>query len=414
MIAGTTLNNLPFELDPKTHTAIFGKTGTGKSVLLERLIAEQIRDGHGVTVLDPHGGLIERVLNLIPKNRTNDVIYLNPAADRVPGINMFEVNGHTSQIVSSLTRIIKNIWSENWGPRSEWLLENLSFALLTTDHPISLLSLYKLLVENDFGRSKGNYRKTIASQLDDPAAVKFFHTYEGWTKSFREEVITPLLNKVSKLALNPHLRAVIGQPKSSFKFRDLMDSRKILLCDLSKGRLGDDVSSLLGSIVVTKLALAALSRDSDEPAPHYLYADEIQNFIHGVDFPTILAEARKYGLFLTVATQTLSQVPERSRSALFGNFSTLLAFRTSGEDAIILNREFGEQHRADTLIDLPFYRCYVRSVRGRFTTGNHFVDTFPPEEGSERRGERIKSASLRRWGRPKDKVEARIRRHLLS
>lgn len=409
-----THNNLPFDLEPRTHTAIFGKTGTGKSVLLENCIVQHIRQGHGVTVLDPHGGLIERVLTLIPRRRTNDVIYLNPAEDRVPGINMFEVNGHTSQIVSSLTRIIKNIWSDNWGPRSEWLLENLSFALLTTDHPISLLSLYKLLIENDFGRSKGNYRKTIAAELDDPAAVKFFHTYEGWTKSFREEVITPLLNKVSKLALNPHLRAVIGQPRSSFRFRDLMDSGKILLCDLSKGRLGDDVSSLLGSIVVTKLALAALSRDSDEPRPHYLYADEIQNFIHGVDFPTILAEARKYGLFLTVATQTLSQVPERTRSALFGNCATLVAFRSSGEDAVLLQREFAETHRPDTFLSLPNYSCYARTMRGRFPTATYVVDTFPPEEGSERRGERIKRASLTRWGRPKDKVEARIRRHLLS
>jgi energy-coupling factor transporter ATP-binding protein EcfA2 len=415
MTLGTTLSHEHFSVDPRTHTAIFGKTGTGKSVLLEHMALQTIEAGEGIAVLDPHGELIDRITSQIPRKRIRDVIYFDPTQERVPGINILQVNGHTSQIVSSLTNIIKNIWPENWGPRSEWLLENLAFALLSTDYPISLLSLYKLLAENDFKEKTPNYRRRVSEDLQDPALIKFFRTYEHWTKTFREEVVTPLLNKVNKLALNPYLRDVIGQPTSSFNFREAIDTRKIILCKLPKGTIGDDVSSLLGSIIVTKIALAALSReDTADRQPFTLLADEIQNFIHGVDFPTILSEARKYGLKLVVATQTTAQVPEKSRASIFGNCSTLVSFRVSGEDADILAKELSLDLRPTVLQDLPNYQCRARTMRGRFPTNAELIETYPPNEGSQKRKEKIIKVSQLRYGRPRHKVEARIRRHLLS
>jgi type IV secretory pathway TraG/TraD family ATPase VirD4 len=285
--------------------AIFGKSGVGKTTLMRNMIVADLFNGSGLTVIDPHGGLIEDILESIPKDRTNDVIYFNPAdPERVLGLNVLESVDYNqrSLVVSSLISILRNLYPNNWGPRTEYILEHAVYALLEQKEPVTLAALPKLLVDQD-------YRRKLVSNVTDPAIRAFFRFYESQNDRLREESIAPLLNKLSKFVSNPLLRAVIGQTTSSFDFRWLMDSGKIFLCNLSKGALGEDVSSLLGSLIVSKLSLASLTRQDIPEAdrrPHFLYADEIQTFTHGVDFPSILSESRKYALALTVGTQTLT------------------------------------------------------------------------------------------------------------
>lgn len=231
-----------------------------------------------------------------------------------------------SLVVSSLISILRNLWPNNWGPRTEYILENVVYALLEQPEPVPLAALPKLLIDH-------TYRATILKHISDPAVQLFFRSYESQNDRLREESIAPLLNKVSKFISNPLLRGVVGCTRSSFDFRWAMDNRKILLCNLSKGALGGDVSSLLGSLVVTKLALASLSRQDIPEAdrqPHFLYCDEVQNFTHGVDFPTILSESRKYALSLTIGTQTLSRIFGQP----FDNLSAPPFFLLTSEDLL--------------------------------------------------------------------------------
>ena len=306
---------------------------------------------------------------------------------------------------------MKNIWADNWGPRTEYILSNASFALLSQPKPQTLIAIPKLLTDPDF-------RERIVSNITDPVIKDFFDTYDNrWNSRYREEAIAPLLNKVNKFTTNPLLRDVIGQSKSSFDFRWAMDSRKIVLCNLSKGALGEDVSSLLGSLIVTKLAHAALSRQDipeNSRIPHILYADEVQNFIHGVDFPTILSEARKYRLSLIIATQTLSQLPPKSLSAVLGNCGTFASFRVSAEDAETLKDEFATSRPSCLLQDLPDYKLYVRTLAENNEgvlrpVEPELITAFPPfrpEDGIRTSDpEHITSVSLERYARPRTDVE---------
>lgn len=401
--------------DRRKHMAIFGKSGVGKTSLLRNMIACDLRAGLGVTVIDPHGSLVSDILELIPRHRTNDVIYLNPAdRSRVLGLNLLAKVQREERplVVSALISIFKNIWPTAWGPRSEYILSHAALALLEQRQPTSLLALPKLL-------TNAEYRRQILRSVSDATVLTFFQIFDkAWNLRFREEAIAPLLNKVSKLVTNPLLRSVIGQTSSSFEFRWLMDERKILLCDLSKGALGEDVSSLLGSIVVTKLALAALSRQDIPEAtrvPHVLYADEIQNFVYGADFPTILAEARKYGLVLVVASQTLKQLPPASVNAIFGNCATVMSFRVGGLDAEALAREFAMVVPGSQLQDLPDYKIYLATLARGQPIGPHLVNVFPPltRFGDEAPADVVKRTSLARFARSRVEVEAHIDKFLL-
>jgi type IV secretory pathway TraG/TraD family ATPase VirD4 len=411
----------------RKHMAIFGKSGVGKTTLMRNMIFADLHNGNGITVVDPHGSLIEDVLGCVPRHRTNDVIYLDPAhPDRVIGLNVLESVGRPqrSLVVSSIISILRNLYSHNWGPRTEYILEHCVYALLEQQQPVSLAALPRLLVDPI-------YRRAILRNVSDPAIRAFFVFYEQQNARLREESIAPLLNKVSKFVTNPLLRAVVGQTTSSFNFRWLMDAGKILLCNLSKGALGEDVSSLLGSLVVTKLALASLSRQDipeAERRPHFLYIDEVQNFTHGVPLPTILSEARKYALGLTIATQTLSQLPPDSVAAVFGNCGTLASFRVSANDAKEIVREFaasGEGPRlagqmydliipTQELQNLPDFQMFVRTLLYNQPQEPFLIQAFPTLQAGIQAADRVRSTSLGRYGQDRNRVENRVRRFLGS
>src|ERR1017187_5103595 len=414
-------NRRPLRLRPRPHDppdarrkhiAVFGKSGVGKSTLLRNMIAWDIEHGAGVAVEDPHGSLVDEILETIPRRRTNDVIYFNPK-DRAHAmaLNIFDQGDAQERalLVSYLISIFKSLWHDSWGPRMEDILRNAAFALIEQPQPVSLLALPRLL-------SDPQYRRAVLRHVRNPAVQAFFHTYEhGWTKQFREEAISPVLNKVNAFITNPLLLAVIGQATSAFRFRWVMDTGKILLCDLSKGALGEDVSALLGSLITTKIYLAALSRQQipeSERRPFVLYADEVQNFIHGVQLPTILSEARKYSLSVTIATQVITQLPKESIDAVFGNCATVISFRVGGDDAETLQREFATILPASNLQDLPDFKTYVRTMsaepgRPSQPQGPMTVKTFPAfgRQGTENNKARVIQASLRRYSRPRTEVD---------
>jgi hypothetical protein len=395
--------------------ALFGKSGVGKTTLLRNIVATDLFAGEGLTVIDPHGGLIEELLTLIPRSRTNQVIYFDPR-DRhfVPGLNLLESVSPWQRplVVSALVSAIRNIWPDSWGPRSEYILSHAAFALLEQPHPVTLLSIPRFLTDHA-------YREKLARHVHDPSVRAFIREYEEWPASFRHEAIAPVLNKLTKFSTNPLLRAIIGQPTSSFSFRWLMDTRKVLLVNLSKGALGEDVSSLLGSLLVTKLALAALSREDIPEAQrrlHLVFVDEVQNFLHGMDFPTILSEARKYRLALTVATQTLAQLPLPTQRAILGNCATLGSFRVSGEDALTLQTEFAQLIAAPQLQELADHHLFVRTLLEGNPMRPDVLQAYPPFEktGAEADSAKVIEISRQRFARPRAAVEERLMRFLSS
>jgi len=317
--------------DRSRHLYIIGQTGTGKSGMLELLTISDIYSPFGFAVIDPHGDYAQAVLKRIPAERAADVVYFNPADTDFPmGFNPLEVydaklKTHTC---SELIGVIKRIFENSWGPRLEYILRYSILALL--DYPdATMLDLTRILTEKRF-------RNDVLKYVTDPV-VRNFWTIEfaSWNDKFMTEAVAPILNKVGAFTANPLVRNIIGQPKSSFNVRQIMDERKILIVNLSRGLVGEDNASLLGALLVTKVQMAAMSRadiSGEERTPFYLYVDEFQNFATD-SFATILSEARKYGLSLTVANQYTAQMMPEVKDAVFGNVGSIITFRTSADDA---------------------------------------------------------------------------------
>ncbi len=402
----------------RRHLALFGASGSGKSTLLRNIIAGDIAAGHGVTVIDPHSQLIEDVLdNHIPRHRTNDVIYFNPKdRERAMGLNLLECrrSGEQGLVVSNVIGIFKKLWADSWGPRMEDILRNGLHALMEQPRPVSILALPKLLTDS-------RYREAALASVTNPSVLDFFHnTYERWDNRFREEAISPVLNKCRAFLTDPMLRAIIGQPKSSFDFRRAIDERKIILCDLSKGAIGADNAMLLGSVIVMQEKLAALSRSDipeSERVPHLLFAEEAQNYIG--DFESILAETRKFNLILAIATQVIESLSRETAVAIFTNAANLVAFRVSNTDAERLKDELTMAFAGAAIQDLPDYRAYIRTLvcddNGCRPAEPERIATYPPflkNSGAEWR-RKIEQASNERYTTPRAAVEVRIGRFLL-
>jgi len=366
------------EDDRRRHMYIIGKSGTGKTTLLSNMVASDIRSGKGVCFVDPHGEAAEEVLQLIPEERVNDVIYFNPSDVAYPiAFNPLEnVDFEMRHLVASgLMSVFKKIWPDVWSARMEYILNNTLLALL--EYPNStLLGIMKMFSDKE-------YRKKIVEHLQDPVVRSFWlDEFAKYTQRLETEAVSAIQNKVGQFIANPLIRNIVGQVHSSFDVRKVMDDGKILIVNLSKGRIGEDNSSLLGAMVVTKLQLAAMSRSGiplSELRDFYLYVDEFQNFATE-SFATILSEARKYRLGLTLAHQYIDQLHEDVRSAIFGNVGTMVAFRMGAGDAEFLEKEFAPDFTMNDFVNLPNYHIYVKLMIDGISSHPFSAKTLPPLE----------------------------------
>lgn len=345
--------HVPFgikRLDRRRHLYCLGKSGTGKSKLLELLIQNDIRSGRGVAVLDPHGDLVDEVMRLIPKERIKDVVLFDPSDLQYPAsFNPLEQVPEElkMRVTIGFIEIFHKLFGSNWSPRLEHVLRYTTLALLDTPGT-TILSILKML-------SDKNYRQTIVRGIQDNVVKNFWvNEFAGWSEKYDNEAITPLLNKVGQFVATNMIRNIVGQPENKIDFREIMDNRKILLMKISKGILGEENASLLGAISVTKIYQAAMSR-ADTPehkrVDFYCYVDEFHNFATDT-FDEILSEARKYRLNLTIANQFLGQLTDNIRKTVFGNVGSIISFRVGGEDAKIVANEFNPRFSERDLINL--------------------------------------------------------------
>ncbi len=396
--------------DRRHHVYIIGKTGTGKSTLIKNMAVEDIKNGNGVAVVDPHGDLAEDILNFIPKNRANDVIYFNPAdIEHPPGLNVLEVKDAKQKqlVASSLLSVFRYLWADSWGPRTEYLLHNAVLAVM--DAPgNTLLGVYRLLMDSQF-------REKIVRKTKDPMVKMFWaEVFENYDQRFASEIVAPIQNKVGQLLTGSHLRNIVGQPASTFDLRFAMDNRQIVVANLAKGKIGEDRANLLGSILITKFYLAALERQSipeEARKDFYLYVDEFQNFSTDA-FPAILSEARKYHLNLVLAHQYLDQLPEQIRRSVFGNVGTWVVFRVGSTDGEVLEKEFFPYFDFETMRKQRNHEIIYKTLKNGLVSDPSFAYTFSPAapEGREASRGAVINASRNRFGRDRADVEARIKR----
>ena len=393
-----------FRNDRNRHMYIIGQTGTGKSGLLELLALSDTFHNQGYAIIDPHGECATNNMRFIPESRIKDVIYFNPADTAFPvAFNPMEVtdpsmkNTTSSEIIGAM----KRMFGESWGPRLEYILRYTILALL--DYPdTTMLDIQRMLTEKTF-------RKEVLSHVKDSVVLNFWNVeFASWNDKFASEAISPVLNKVGAFTANPIIRNIIGQPKSSFNIRKIMDEGKILIVNLSKGLIGEDNASLLGAFMVIKIQLAALSRSdiaAEERRPFYLYVDEFQNFATD-SFAVILSEARKYGLCLTVANQYVSQMQETVRDAVFGNVGTMVTFRVSGDDADVLAKPFAPQFTPDDLLQMH-NRHFIISmiIKGEKSQAFSATTLTLPKTARDFSAEIIAN-SRQLYARPRTEVEA--------
>ncbi len=343
--------------DRMRHLYIIGKSGVGKSFLLTLLAISDIFHGHGFAAVDPHGDYVHDIMKYIPKNRLNDVVYFNPADLEYPiSFNPMENTDPNMRgsIASEIVGVLKKMFADSWGPRLEHILRFTLLALLETPDA-TLLGITRMLTEKD-------YRKYVVGNVTDPVVKAFWvNEFASWNDKFASEAVAPVLNKVGAFIANPMVRNVLGQPKSSFDIRQMMDEGRILIVDLSRGRLGEDNASILGALIITKIQLAAMSRaniDLNKRRPFYLYVDEFQNFATE-SFAVILSEARKYGLYLAVANQYVAQMSDEVRDAVFGNVGSMISFRVGADDAAALAKYYEPVFEPIDLVNLNVQNIYV-------------------------------------------------------
>jgi len=386
------------QADRLGHLWILGKTGTGKSTLLTRLMTEDLHAGRGLMLIDPHGDLVETILDLVPPTRLADTIYFNPADTSYPfALNPLDTAAGFSAplLTSSLLSVLKKAWPEFWGPRLEYVLRS-SLLTLFSIKGATLLDLHRLLVDADF-------LQTLVGRIRDPQLLQFWHQeFAAYTKTFRTEAVSPIVNKTGQYLTTPLVRRIIGQRSSAVSFRALIDQGQVFLANLAKGRLGEDVSSLLGSLLVNQLELAALSR-ADVPAPKRrnvgLYIDEA-HLIATQTMVELFPEARKFHLGLVLAHQYLDQLDEALRSALLGNVGTFVVFRVGARDADALSREFAPEFGALDLVSLPARQAYVKLLVDGTTSRPFSATMLPPLVAQDSRREQIIAESRRRYCRP--------------
>ncbi|MFH1233489.1 MAG: type IV secretion system DNA-binding domain-containing protein [Patescibacteria group bacterium] len=394
--------------DRRRHMYLIGKTGMGKSTVLENMIINDIKAGRGVVVVDPHGDLAEKVIDFIPDNRVNDVIYFNPADIDYPiAFNVIEhVEPHLRHLVASgLIGVFQKLWADSWGPRLEYILRNAILAIL--DYPDStLLGITRILSDKVF-------RKKVIDKIQNPVVKAFWvNEFASYADKFASEAVSPIQNKVGQFLSSSLIRNIVGQVKSSIDLREVMDQGKILILNLSKGRIGEDNSSLLGAMMITKIQLAVMSRvdiPEKERRDFYLYIDEFQNFTTD-SFANILSEARKYRLNLIMAHQYVEQLGETVKPAVFGNVGTIVVFRVGAIDAEELVKEFTPVFIEDDLVNLPKFEFYIKLMIDGIASDPFSARGLAPlsEEEKTNNKEKLIRVSRERYAKKRETVEEKI------
>jgi hypothetical protein len=402
---------IPFGLlreDRSRHLYVVGKSGTGKSKLLELLVATDIKEGKGLCVMDPHGDLVDSVIRHVPKERVKDVIYFNPMDTEYPiAFNPMEAVSPELKlrVTIGFIEIFKKIFGHNWTARLEHVLRQTTLALLDSKGT-TVFSILKML-------SDKNYRQAIVSRIEDSVVKNFWvNEFAAWSEKFDNEAITPLLNKVGQMVSTSLIRNIIGQPFNTFNIRAVMDNQKIMLVKLNKGLLGEENAALLGAMMITKIQQAALER-ADTPEEQrksfYLYCDEFQYFATDT-FLEMLQEARKYRLSVTISHQFMGQISGQMKAAVFGNVGTIISFRVGAEDAVILEKEFEPEFKVRDLINLAVRELYIKmSVRGQ-TRDAFSANTMDCVTPKKHHVDEIVANSRKTFCKPKEEVEKLLRK----
>ncbi|MFH1820310.1 MAG: CxxC-x17-CxxC domain-containing protein [Candidatus Nealsonbacteria bacterium] len=395
--------------DRRRHVYAVGKTGMGKTVMLENMAIQDIQNGKGVGFVDPHGEAAERLLDFIPSSRLNDVIYINPSDLDFP--IAFNIMEHVSVefrhlVAGGLMGVFKKIWPDVWSARMEYILNNCILALL--EYPgATLLGVNRMLADAE-------YRKKIVEKVTDPVVKAFWvQEYARYTQRYEVEATAAIQNKVGQFISTPLIRNIIGQTHSTIDMRNIMDEQKILIMNLSKGRVGEDNSRLLGALLITKIQLAAMSRvdiPEEKRKDFFLYVDEFQNFATEA-FVNVLSEARKYRLALILGHQYITQMEEEVRDAVFGNVGTIISFRVGAEDAEWLEKEFTPEFLATDIVNLGKYNIYLKLMIDGLAGRPFSAETLGPMAKLEQsNAEKIIKVSRERYSTDRVAVEDKISR----
>jgi len=395
--------------DRRKHVYVIGKTGTGKTAMMKNMVIQDIQAGRGVAFMDPHGEAAESLLDFVPSKRINDVVYFNPADIDYPiAFNVMEKvePDHRHLVASGLLAVFKKIWPDVWSARMEYILNNSMLALL--EYPGStVLGINRMLADVE-------YRRKVVEKITDPIIRAFWaKEFARYTERYEVEATAAIQNKIGQFISAPLVRNIVGQVKSSIDMREVMDRSKILIVNLSKGRVGEDVSHLLGGLLITKLQLAAMSRADiaeEERKDFFLYVDEFQDFATRA-FTNTLSEARKYRLNLTLGHQYIAQMEEEVRDAVFGNVGTIISFRVGAEDAEYLEKEFVPEFGAEDLVNLANYYIYLKLMIDGVSGRPFSATTLAPLSALEKSNrEKIIRVSQQRYGTKRQIVEEKIKK----
>lgn len=394
--------------DRRKHVYILGKTGMGKTTLLENMILSDIYAGHGCAYIDPHGDTAENLLDFIPSWRINDVVYFNPADLEYPvGFNILETERDEQKhlVGSGLMGVFKKIWPDVWSARMEYILLNCVLALL--DYPgATLLGISRILVDKE-------YRQRVIEKIKDPIVKTFWVAeFASWSEKYATEAIAPVQNKVGQFLSASVIRNIVAQVKSTIDARGIMDNRKIFIVNLSKGRIGEDNMRLLGGMIITKLQLAAMERvdiPEHERKDFFMYIDEFQNFATP-SFAEILSEARKYRLAIIMAHQYIEQLDETVRDAIFGNVGTMIIFRVGSPDALYMEKEFFPTFEPEDLVAIQKFHIYLKLMVDGVATDPFSAATLPPIAERTGNTEKIIQITRERYAMPRSEIEQKVLR----
>ncbi len=394
--------------DRRRHMYVIGKTGMGKSHLLRHLAYNDIQAGRGIAFVDPHGDSADWLLEYIPASRINDVVYINPTDIDFPiAFNVLEKvdRRYHNLVADGLVGVFKKIWAESWGPRLEYLMRNAILSLLDYQDS-TLLGVTRMLVDKA-------YRKKVIARVQDPVVKAFWvEEFAKYNDKFLVEAISPIQNKIGQFLANAVIRNIVGQPQSTINIREIMDQGKILILNLSKGKIGEASSALLGAMIITKLQLAAMSRadiPEEQRRDFFLYVDEFQTFATE-SFADILSEARKYRLGLVMAHQYIEQMPEEVAAAVFGNVGTLISFRVGAADAEVLETEFAPVFMQKDLVNLPKFGFYIKLMIDGVASDGFSANTVNMKFTPTGNKDKVIRVSRERYANPRSVVEEKIAR----